>query len=161
MMSRKTFLRDEGKVGNMAGTLRKDPMMSFNYLIEIEGLVVGGFSEVSGLQVETKTFQYREGGTNSFVYKFPEYTEYQNIVMKRGISDSDTLWLWHMDVVNGYFCRKNGSIILNDNSGNEKWRWNFFGAYPVKWTGPELKADSGSVAFESIELVHLGLHKGM
>jgi hypothetical protein len=37
--------------------------------------------------------------------------------------------------------------------------WDFKEAYPVKYTGPELRADSGSVAFESIELTHRGLSR--
>jgi hypothetical protein len=28
---------------------RKDPYLSFRFLVEIRGLIVGGFSEVSGL----------------------------------------------------------------------------------------------------------------
>ena len=32
-----------------------NPYTAFNFLVEIQGLVVGGFSEVSGLQAETET----------------------------------------------------------------------------------------------------------
>nr|QNO51306.1 hypothetical protein HDBBLJII_00003 [Methanosarcinales archaeon ANME-1 ERB6] len=62
-------------------------------------------------------------------------------------------------MVNGIIIRKNGFIILLDSEGNEKWRWFFERAYPVKWTGPELRADSNTVAVESIELAHNGLKK--
>ncbi|HEC98658.1 MAG TPA: phage tail protein, partial [Nitrospirae bacterium] len=44
--------------------------------------------------------------------------------------------------------------------GEDKWRWNFSDAYPVKWTGPELRADNNTVAFETIELAHHGIKKG-
>ncbi len=33
---------------------RKDPYLSFRFLVEIDGLVVGGFPEVSGIQAETE-----------------------------------------------------------------------------------------------------------
>jgi hypothetical protein len=36
--------------------------------------------------------------------------------------------------------------------GHDKWRWNFIQAYPVKWIGPELRVESSTVAFETIEL---------
>ena len=36
----------------MAVALRIDPYLGFRFLVEIEGLLVAGFSEVSGLQAE-------------------------------------------------------------------------------------------------------------
>ncbi|MCK4731650.1 MAG: phage tail protein [Methanophagales archaeon] len=139
---------------------RKDPYLSFRFLVEIQGLIVGGFSEVSGLQAETETEDIQEGGVNDYVHKLPKITKYPNITLKRGITDSDALWKWHQDVVNGIIKRKNGFIILLDGEGNEKWRWSFERAYPVKWTGPELRADGNTVAVESIELAHNGIKKG-
>ena len=139
---------------------RKDPYLSFRFLVEIQGLIVGGFSEVSGLQAETETEDIREGGVNDYVHKLPKITKYPNITLKRGITDSAALWNWHQDVVNGIIKRKSGFIILLDGEGNEKWRWSFERAYPVQWTGPELSADSNTVAVESIELAHNGIKKG-
>ena len=143
----------------MATGDRRDPYASFNFLVEIEGVVAGGFSEVSGLQAETETEEYREGGVNDFVYKLPKITKYPNLTLKRGITDFDELWKWHQDVVAGDIKRKNGSIILVDCSGTTGKRWNFTKAYPVKWVGPDLKADSSTVAVETLELAHRGLTK--
>jgi phage tail-like protein len=136
---------------------RKDPYL--NFLVEIPGLIVGGFSEVSGLQGENEIEEIREGGVNDYVHKLPKITKYPNITLKRGITDSDALWNWHREVVNGMINRKNGFIILLDSEGNEKWHWSFERAYPVQWTGPELRADGNTVAVESIELAHNGLKK--
>ena len=138
---------------------RVDPYLSFRFLVEIEGLVVGGFSEVSGLQAETQVEDYREGGVNDFIHRLPKETRYPNLTLKRGITDSDVLWKWHQDVINGKIARKSGYIILLDSEGNEKWRWNFIDAYPAKWVGPDLRADSNTVAFEAVELVHNGIKK--
>lgn len=138
---------------------RKDPYLNSRFLVEIDGLVVGGFSEVSGLQAETQVEEYREGGVNDFVHRLPKETRYPSLTLKRGITDSDVLWKWHQDVVNGKVTRKSGYIVLLDSEGNEKWRWNFIDAYPVKWVGPDFKADSGTVAFETIELAHNGIKK--
>lgn len=136
------------------------PYTSFRFRIEIGGVTVAQVSEVTGLQLETETEAYEEGGVNDFVHQLPKKTKYQRIILKRGITDLDDLWKWYQDVVDGIFVRKNGSIILLDSTGEDKWRWNFSQAYPVKWTGTELKADSNTVAFESVELVHHGLKKG-
>ena len=138
---------------------RIDPYSSFRFLVEIQGLIVGGFSEVSGLQAETEVEEVREGGINYHVHKFPKITKYSNLILKRGITDSDVLWKWYQDVVKGVFLRKSGFIILLDGEGNEKWRWHFIDAYPVKWTGPDLKGDSSTIAVETLEISHNGIEK--
>lgn len=138
---------------------RIDPYLSCRFLVEVDDLVVGGFSEVSGLQAETQVEEYREGGVNDFIHRLPKETRYQNLILKRGITDSDVLWKWHQNVVSGKVERKSGYIILLDTQGNEKWRWNFVDAYPAKWIGPELRAEGTTVAFETIELVHNGIVK--
>ncbi len=136
---------------------RRDPMQAFNFHIEIEGLVTAGFSECSGLQSETETEPYYEGGVNEFEHKFWKRTTYPNLVLKRGLTQIDGLWAWYWDVVQGKIKRKNGTIYLQDGLHNPVLAWHFRQAMPVKWAGPELRADSATVAFETIEVVHQGL----
>lgn len=140
---------------------RNDPYLGFNFLVEIQGLVVGGFSEVSGLQVEVEVEDYREGGRNEFVHKLAGATRYPaNLVLKHGLMDSRTLWEWHQRVRLGNIDRRNGSVILKNGTGAEVWRWNFIGAYPVRWNGPDLRGGTAEVALETLELVHQGLNLG-
>jgi phage tail-like protein len=134
--------------------------MSYRFRLEIEGITFAQMSEVTGLQIETETETYEEGGVNDFVHQLPKRTKYQNISLKRGISELDQMWEWHRQVVSGIFERKSVAIILQDIAGNDVWRWDFEKAYPVKWTGPELRADSNTIAFENVELAHNGLVKG-
>jgi len=141
------------------GKRKEDPYLNFRFLLEIEGLIRGGFSDVSGLQAETETEDYQEGGVNSFVHKLLKGTKYPNLILKRGITNSDVLWEWHQDIVNGKIEPKNIFIITLDYEGQEKLQWKFKEAYPVKWTGPEFKADGNNVAIETLELVHSGIQK--
>jgi phage tail-like protein len=135
--------------------MRLDPYMSFKFRVEIQGITVAGFSEVTGLQFETETETVEEGGVNDFVHILPKRTKRQNIILKHGITEKHDLWDWYQNVVKGKFERKNGSIILQGVDGKDtNWHWDFFRAYPVKWTGPELRGDSNTIAFETIELVH-------
>lgn len=134
-----------------------NPYMGYRFLVEFEGLTIGGFSEVSGLQAETKVASVKEGGVNDHLHKIPEGTEYQNLTLKRGITDSKHLWLWYRDVVLGKVIRRNIFIVLLDSAGNERWRWMFANAYPVKWIGPDLKADSAAIGIESVEIAHDGI----
>jgi phage tail-like protein len=39
-------------------------------------------------------------------------------------------------------------------------RWNLIRAFPVKWTGPDLKATGSEVAIETLEIAHEGIEKG-
>jgi len=146
---------------NLLG-IRNDPYMAFNYLVEIEGLVVGGFTEVTGLQIETVIETYREGGLNEYEHKLAGPTRYpSNLILKHGLTDIETLWSWHQDVTQGNVTRKNGTIYLLDRRRLSAMWWDFMEAYPVKWVGPELRASSNIVAVETVELVHRGLSKPM
>lgn len=137
-----------------------DPYLAFNFVVEMQGIAVAGFTEVSGLQVEVETQDYREGGVNEYLHKLAGPTRYpSNLVLKRGLTDAE-LWNWQHKVMQGPITRKTGSIILRNSAGEERWRWNFVGAYPVRWVGPELRAGMAEVAVETLELVHQGLTKG-
>lgn len=135
---------------------RADPYLGFRFLVEIEGLIVGGFSEVSGLQAETEFEEVREGGVNHHVHKLPNITKYPNLVLKRGITDSALLCKWYQDTVLGMLKRRGVHVMLLDEIGAVKWMWSFIDAYPVRWTGPEMRADSSAVAIETLELAHNG-----
>jgi len=78
---------------------RVDPYLGFNFLVEIGSVVVGGFSEVSGLQAQVQTEEYREGRVNEYSHKLAGPTNYpSNLSLKRGITNADILWLWHREI---------------------------------------------------------------
>jgi phage tail-like protein len=143
---------------NLLG-VRADPYQGFNFLVEIEGILAGGFSECSGLQVESEFTDYREGGLNDYVHRFAGPTKYPPLILKHGLTQIDGLWAWHQDVTQQKIVRHNGTIYLLDKTRVPVMWWDFKDALPVKWTGPDLRADSGSVAIESIELAHRGLSR--
>ncbi len=137
--------------------LRDDPYKAYRFLVEIDGIIHAGFTEVSGLSIETEVETRREGGLNNLVYHFAKGTKYSNIVLKKGLTDEIQFWKWYQGVINGHIERKNGSIIILDDEGYEAKSWNFSGAYPVKWEGAPFNATSSSVVIESIVLVHRGI----
>ncbi len=145
-------------VTNLLG-VRADPYQVFNFMVEIEDILAGGFSECSGLQVETEVFDYREGGVNEYVHRFAGPTKYPPLVLKHGLTQIDGLWGWHQDVLAGDISRKNGTIYLLDKQRIPVMWWDFKDAFPYKWTGPDLRASSNEVAFESVELAHRGLSR--
>jgi phage tail-like protein len=144
----------------MATAKKPYPYTSFRFRLEIAGITVALVSEVTGLALETEVEAYEEGGVNDYVYQLPKKTKYQPLTFKRGITDAGDLWKWYQDVRSGTFERKDGAVILMDVTGEDKWRWNFSRAYPIKWTGPDFKAESSTIAFESVTLAHHGIKKG-
>jgi len=130
---------------------------SFRFWVEISGLLVGGFSEVSGLQAETELHEFAEGGVNEYIHRFPKRKKYPPIALKRGLTSSNELWDWFQESNTGKINRKSGSIIMEDLKKTELCRWNFFEAYPVKWIGPDFNSSKSSVAIETLEIVHNGL----
>ena len=143
---------------SLAGA-RLDPYGAFNFLVEIDGILAGGFAECHGLSVETEVFEYREGGVNDFTHHFAGATKSPALVLKHGLTVIDGLWEWHQDVTRGTIVRRNGSIFLLDERRIPLTWWEFKKACPVRWTGPDLQAGSAAVAFETIELVHQGLSR--
>ncbi len=134
--------------------VRVDPYRGYNFLVEIDNITQAGFQEVGGLDVTTDTVEYREGSDPNHVRKLPCLNKYSAITLKRGITDSDELWRWYKSVLDGKIDRRNGSIVLLDDTGTEKLRWNFANAWPSKWTGPSFNSTTNAVAVESLEITH-------
>lgn len=138
---------------------RKDPYRSYQFLVEIEGITRAGFRECSGLNSTQDAIEYREGNEALTTRKLPGLVKYSNISLKWGITDDAELWAWRNKVVSGKIERRNGSIILLDDTGAEKVRWNFREAWPTKWTGPSFNATGNDIAIETLEIAHEGLVK--
>jgi phage tail-like protein len=145
----------------MANAKRDDPWRGYNFKLEIDGITRAGFREVSGLDAGTDAVDYREGDEKgNVVRKLTGLNKYGNITCKRGLTDDQKLWEWRKTVIDGKTERKNGSIVLNDETGAEKLRWNFVEGWATKWTGPAFNATSNDVAIETLEIAHEGLSKG-
>src|SRR3954453_3329761 len=116
--------------------MRSDPYQACNFVIEIEGLLVGGFTECSGLEVETELFDYREGGVNDYTHRFAGATKSGPLVLKHGLTPSDGLWRWYQMTAVGQVVRRNGTVFLLDSAYGAVIQWDFKDAFPYKWAGP-------------------------
>ncbi len=136
---------------------RHDPFPAFRFEVTLDDEPAGGFSECTGLQLETEVQDYQEGGLNEFVRKFPTRVKQSNLVLKRGIVDR-RLWDWYYALAEGKVDLRGGSILVRDPAGDEVLvRWEFVDAFPCKWQGPDLNATQNNVAVETLELCHQGL----
>ena len=141
------------------GSAMPDPVAELRFKVELPGLSIGRFRECTGISVEVEMKDYMEGGSNEFVHKLPTRVKYPNVVLKRGVTHEDALLKWFWDSRNSVQ-RKELTIELMGPGAKTVRTWAFVGAYPVKWTGPNLKAGSNAIATETLEVVHNGF-KGL
>lgn len=142
----------------MATDQRIDPYRAFNFVLEIDGVPRGAFSEVGGLTAEGDSADYREGtDVQPNVRKLVALRKYTNITLKRGYTADKSLWQWYTNIFNGMPDRRNVTIVLMNERREPVLRWNAENAWINKIEGPALKASGNEVAMESVELVHEGL----
>ncbi|MGH2533463.1 MAG: phage tail protein [Thermomicrobiales bacterium] len=134
------------------------PLQVGRFLVEIGNEVVANFQDCSGIAVEFEVQEVIEGGNNEFILKLPGRRKFTNITLKRGVTTNPQFMNWRPKVEGGKITveKKNLSIILFSHTGDPVKRWNVVQAFPMKWTGPDLKASSMEVAIESLELAHEG-----
>lgn len=135
-----------------------DPHLGLRFWVDINKIEVAGFSECSGLTIETEVFEYAEGGLNTYTHKVPVRVKYGNITLKHGMDSGQELFAWYEEILGGKMTRRDISIIMyGPENTNPIRQWKLKNAFPVKWSGPDLKSDSGSIAIETLELAHEGL----
>jgi phage tail-like protein len=135
---------------------RPDPVGELRFTVQLPGVDIGRFRECTGLAAEIEVKDYNEGGVNDRVHKLPTRMKYPNLVLKRGVTFEDALlnWLWETQ---SKVTPTAVTVSLMGPDGKPVRSWSFADAFPVKWTGPNLNANSNSVATESLEIVHNGL----
>lgn len=136
---------------------RNDPLRNFRFRLEIEGVEQAGFSEVSGFDVTVDPIDYREGTDPTHVRKLTGLTKYGNITLKWGVTDSLELHNWHRQIVDGDIQRKNIAIIVVNEAGEDKARFEIAEAWPSKYDPTDLNAKGNEVAIETLEICNEGV----
>jgi phage tail-like protein len=142
---------------------RFDPFPTFKFHVEIGDITEAAFSDCSGLDVTTEVFEYKEGGVNEYVHKFPGITKYSNVTLKRGFATSNELFEWYKEMENSLvngdaFDFREVTIKLYSSAINGKvMRWTLSKAFPVKWVGPTFNTAEAAIAVETLELAHHGI----
>jgi phage tail-like protein len=135
---------------------------AFQFAVEIDGINQARFQEVGGLDATTDIVEYREGGDNLGTHKLPGQTKHSNLSLKRGYTDDTQLWDWYNQVMTGSTknIRRNISVIQLDMAGLEKFRWNLFQAFPIKYTAPSFNAKGNDLAIETLEIAYERVERG-
>lgn len=134
------------------------PLPKFHFQVEWGGTRIG-FTEVSGLDVETEVIEYRDGALPEFSkMKIPGMQKFANITLKRGVFKSDNdYYKWWNTVSLNTVERRDVIISLLDEAHEPVMVWKVKNAWPTKIASTDLKSDSNEISIESIELAHDGL----
>jgi phage tail-like protein len=134
------------------------PIPKFHFQVEWGGTKLG-FSEVSGLDIETEVIEYRDGVMPEYSkLKMPGMQKYGNITLKRGVFTKDNEFFdWWNTVKLNTIERRDIIISLLNEEHNPVLTWKIKNAWPVKVQSTDLKADGNEVAIETLELAHEGL----
>lgn len=139
---------------------RTNPYGSFNFLVDLgtgdTASVRAGFQEVTGLNIEVTSSDYRNGNESvNHVRKINGLYKVGDITLKRGLMGALDLFQWLDQVRKGdQTARRNITIQLRDESGaNTVMTWRLSNARPTKYTGPSMNAKTGTdVAIEELVL---------
>lgn len=126
------------------------------FVVKVDDESLGAFSSCDGLGCEFVMEQREEGGNNGMVWQLPTRIKYSNIKLSRPVTkDSAKIVKWLAGMAGGVR-RKTATIEARTLEGTVIARWSLVDVVPVRWTGPQLSADSPKVATESLELAHHG-----
>ena len=134
------------------------PLVKFHFQVEWGGTKIG-FTEVSGLDVETEIVEYRDGASPEYAkIKMPGMQKFSNITLKRGTFKADNEYFaWWNTVKLNTIERRDITISLLNEDHDPVVTWKVKNAWPTKIQSTDLKADGSEVAIESMEIVHEGL----
>ncbi|UJP41610.1 phage tail protein [Cellulomonas palmilytica] len=140
-----------------------DAPVAANFVFEVDGVEIGAFKEVSGLELVVTTQEYVEGGQNQYVHRFPGVMRWPNLVFRRGLVNSDALFSWVTKTSGDEFAgngnaltRATGAVTVVDGTGKRLRSWQLDGVFAVAWSGPRLSAEVAESLVETLEVAHNG-----
>ena len=140
-----------------------EPALGSRFLFEVDGVEIGLFAAVRGLQVSSQTENLTEGGQNGYTHRLPGRLEWPNITFSRGLTDADALFDWMNKTAGEGFAaagnkitRSTGAITAVASNGNRLRSWSLEDVFPVRWTGPDFATASDDPLTEELEIAHHG-----
>ncbi|MGB3714980.1 MAG: phage tail protein [Candidatus Promineifilaceae bacterium] len=150
-------------VSSRDSDLNEDPLLGFNFSLEISGKLAGYFTECSGIGSENEVIEHKvvDKQGHEIVRKIAGRLKWQDVSLKRGITSNLEVWKWRETVVKGNMqdARQDITITMMDRMYNPTAIWNFSKAWPSKVTGPSLKSDDNNFGIEEVTIVHEGMYR--
>jgi phage tail-like protein len=145
------------------GTPSEDPLIGPMFYLDLGNNVTGYFTECAGLGSETEVITQHVVGEKGvqILKRIPGNLKYEDITLKRGVTPDLQLWAWRKLVEDGKVgeARCDGSVTMYTQEGDPIATWEFYNAWPVKVSGPQLSAGSNEVALEELRITHEGMKR--
>lgn len=146
---------------------RFDPYKNFKFRVKWDGRYVAGISKVGVMKRTTEVVSHREGGDPSSSRKSPGRTEYDAIMLERGVTHDQGFEQWANkvwnygeglgDEVSLNDFRKDITIELLNEAGQLVIAYNIYRCWISEYNAlPELDANANAVAIQSIKLENEG-----
>jgi phage tail-like protein len=141
-----------------------DPIASYAFHVEIQGITIAQFKEVDGLTISVGVIEHRANKLTGqpIMKKLPGAVKFDDIVLSRGKVNDAAFWTWIKQVQDGHIddARKDGSIVLFDYGRLEVSRFNFKQGWPSKVEVGKLQAGADTVLLETVTVTHEHLEVG-
>lgn len=151
---------------NLMRIERSSAIRDCDFLLEVEGLLVGVFYSCSGGDIAvtkiTHDITYESGASTTLL--IPGTTSFGEISLSQGWGNYMAIYNWLMQASEGHIiaARRNASIIMLKKK-EPKVRWDLYNAWPVKLSGFSVTMKAGTktsitklnvtIAAETIEYV--------
>jgi phage tail-like protein len=131
----------------------------FRFVVKVDNVNTAAFTECVLPRLQVETEDIKEGGLNEYIHRLPVRVNAGTVTLKHGVTKSDELLNWYMDVLKGQIKNATRDVMVVIFDSTRKIRiatWTFSKAYPIRWGGPTLRSSDSAVAIEEIELAHQG-----
>ena len=129
-----------------------DHVGAYNFCVEIQGVQAGYFKGVDGINCEIEVIEFQDGDDLT-LRKRPGRSKFGDVTLKKGYIVTADLQDWWKNARDGQYDRRDISVILNDNAGNEIRRWNLYGCWPKQWKVNAFDGKGNDVVTEEITFV--------
>lgn len=125
---------------------------AFRFVVTVKGVPMGAFTECSLPTIELEVQDVQEGGLNTYTHQLPGRRRPSRVTFRNGVGVMSQMMTWYMQTLQEKFDRHDVTVTLLSGGMVPIIHWHFIDAYPVKWTGPQLRSDDNAIAIQSLEL---------
>jgi len=146
---------------------RFDPYKNFKFRVKWDGNYVAGISKIGALKRTTEVVKHREGGDPSSSRKSPGQSDYEAIMLERGVTHDPEFEKWANKVwnygsglgseVSLKDFRKDLIIEMYNEAGQLAVSYKIFRCWVSEFQAiPELDASANAVAIQTLKLENEG-----
>ena len=146
-----------------SSTENKFPVPKFHFTVDLGSGPIA-FQEVTGLDMENDSMEYRSGDDPEFVtLKRAGLRKTGTVSFKKGVFTGDTdLWKSYEKAIIEYESYSQSTpvdltVALLDEKASTVITWTIAKAVVVKLTNGDLKSEENAIAIEKMDFVHSGI----